>query len=67
MRNYDALLGNISRWLKATAKMFVHHLCHRSLMYPFETQGDDNWMGAISSPAPDASRTRGCISSSGWP
>ena len=45
MRNYDALLGNISRWLKTDGKLFVHIFCHRSLMYPFETQGDDNWMG----------------------
>lgn len=45
MRNYDALLGNISRWLKPDGKLFVHIFCHRSLMYPFETQGDDNWMG----------------------
>jgi cyclopropane-fatty-acyl-phospholipid synthase len=45
MRNYDALLGNISRWLKTGGKLFVHIFCHRSLMYPFETQGDDNWMG----------------------
>jgi len=45
MRNYDQLLGNISRWLKPDGKLFVHIFCHRSLMYPFETQGDDNWMG----------------------
>ena len=45
MRNYDTLLGNISRWLKPDGKLFVHIFCHRSLMYPFETQGDDNWMG----------------------
>ena len=45
MRNYDALLGNISRWLKADGKLFVHIFCHRSLMYPFETEGDGNWMG----------------------
>ncbi len=45
MRNYDTLLGNISRWLKPGGKLFVHIFCHRSLMYPFETLGDDNWMG----------------------
>jgi cyclopropane-fatty-acyl-phospholipid synthase len=26
-------------------KLFVHIFCHRSLMYPFETEGEDNWMG----------------------
>lgn len=45
MRNYDTLLGNIARWLKPGGKLFVHIFCHRSLMYPFETEGSDNWMG----------------------
>jgi cyclopropane-fatty-acyl-phospholipid synthase len=45
MRNYQTLLGNISGWLKPGGKLFVHIFCHRSLMYPFETAGDDNWMG----------------------
>ena len=45
MRNYDTLFTRISRWLRPEGKLFVHIFCHRSLMYPFETQGDDNWMG----------------------
>ena len=45
MRNYDTLLGNIARWLKPGGKLFAHIFCHRSLMYPFEVEGDDNWMG----------------------
>ena len=45
MRNYDTLLGNIARWLKPGGKLFVHIFCHRSLMYPFETEGSDNWRG----------------------
>ena len=45
MRNYRHLLGNISRWLVPGGKLFVHIFAHRSLMYPFETAGDDNWMG----------------------
>ena len=45
MRNYDTLLGRIAAWLKAGGKLFVHIFCHRELMYPFETAGDDNWMG----------------------
>ena len=45
MRNYDTLLGNISGWLKPGGKLFVHIFVHRTLMYPFETEGEDNWMG----------------------
>jgi cyclopropane-fatty-acyl-phospholipid synthase len=45
MRNYDNLLANIADWLKPDGKLFVHIFCHRYLSYPFETEGDDNWMG----------------------
>jgi cyclopropane-fatty-acyl-phospholipid synthase len=45
MRNYDSLLNKVALWLKPEGKLFVHIFCHRYLAYPFETQGDDNWMG----------------------
>jgi len=45
MRNYERLLGNIAAWLRPGGKLFVHIFCHRELLYPFETDGDDNWMG----------------------
>lgn len=45
MRNYLTLLANIARWLTDDGKLFVHIFCHRSLMYPFEVEGEDNWMG----------------------
>jgi cyclopropane-fatty-acyl-phospholipid synthase len=45
MRNYDNLLAKVASWLKANGKLFVHIFCHRYLSYPFETDGDDNWMG----------------------
>ena len=45
MRNYRTLLANIARWLTDDGKLFVHIFCHRSLMYPFEIEGEDNWMG----------------------
>ncbi len=45
MRNYATLLERISSWLKPGGKLFVHIFCHRELMYPFETEGEDNWMG----------------------
>jgi cyclopropane-fatty-acyl-phospholipid synthase len=45
MRNYRELLARIARWTKPGGKLFVHIFCHRELMYPFETAGDDNWLG----------------------
>ncbi len=45
MRNYQALMGNIASWLVPGGKLFVHIFCHRDLAYPFETEGEDNWMG----------------------
>ena len=45
MRNYDTLLGRIASWLRPGGKLFVHIFCHRELLYPFETDGEDNWMG----------------------
>jgi cyclopropane-fatty-acyl-phospholipid synthase len=45
MRNYDILLGRIARWLRPGGKLFVHLFAHRTLMYPFDTAGDHNWMG----------------------
>jgi len=45
MRNYDTLFARIARWLADDGKLFVHIFCHRTLMYPFETAGEDDWMG----------------------
>ncbi len=45
MRNYQALMGRIHAWLKPDGKLFVHIFTHRQLAYPFETEGDDDWMG----------------------
>jgi len=45
VRNYRRLMGNIAGWLKPDGLLFIHIFCHRTLMYPFETQGEDNWMG----------------------
>ncbi len=45
MRNYPQLLQRIHGWLTPQGKLFVHIFVHRTLMYPFETDGDDNWMG----------------------
>jgi cyclopropane-fatty-acyl-phospholipid synthase len=45
LRNYGALLASVARWLRPQGKLFVHIFAHHTLMYPFETQGGDNWMG----------------------
>jgi cyclopropane-fatty-acyl-phospholipid synthase len=45
MRNYERLLGRIASWMNRDGKLFVHHFCHRRFAYPFETDGDANWMG----------------------
>ena len=45
MRNYATLLGRIGDWLRPSGALFVHIFCHRTLLYPFETEGDGNWMG----------------------
>jgi len=45
MRNYETLLSRIGSWLRPGGKLFVHIFAHRDLMYPFETEGEDDWMG----------------------
>lgn len=45
MRNYPLLLERIAGWLRPGGSLFVHIFCHRSLMYPFETEGEEDWMG----------------------
>lgn len=45
MRNYGRLLALNASWLKPEGRLFVHHFCHRHFAYPFDTEGDANWMG----------------------
>lgn len=45
VRNYQTLLSRISHWLKPNAYLLVHIFCHKTYVYPFQTKGDDNWMG----------------------
>lgn len=44
MRNYQELFARIRRWLKPNGELFVHIFCHDRYAYPFETDGDDDWM-----------------------
>ncbi len=43
--NHAALMQRIHDALRPGGQLFVHIFVHRELMYPFETQGEDNWMG----------------------
>ena len=45
VRNYHALLRQIRRWLRPDGAFFAHIFVHRSHAYPFETEGDANWLG----------------------
>ncbi|MBD8898533.1 class I SAM-dependent methyltransferase [Rhodanobacter sp. DHG33] len=45
MRNYQLLMQRIADWLRPGGKLFVHIFAHCTLLYPFETEGADNWMG----------------------
>lgn len=45
LSNYDRLLQRISHWLVPDGRLFVHVFVHRTLLYPFETDGEDDWMG----------------------
>lgn len=45
MRNYQTLLQRVASWLHNDGLLFVHIFCHHRLMYPFETEGEHNWMG----------------------
>jgi cyclopropane-fatty-acyl-phospholipid synthase len=45
MRNWATLLDRINSWLKGQGSVFIHIFCHRQYAYPFESDGDDNWMG----------------------
>jgi cyclopropane-fatty-acyl-phospholipid synthase len=45
VRNHGELLRRIAGWLRPGGELFVHHFCHRTLTYPYETAGRDDWMG----------------------
>lgn len=44
MKNYERLLGNISRWLKPEGKLFVHIFTHREYAYHFIARDETDWM-----------------------
>lgn len=46
MKNYELLMRRVAGWLKPDGLLFVHIFTHARYAYAFETEGDDNWMGA---------------------
>jgi cyclopropane-fatty-acyl-phospholipid synthase len=44
MKNYEKLMGNISRWLKPDGKLFVHIFTHKEFAYHFVAKDDTDWM-----------------------
>lgn len=44
MRNYRELYKRVYGWLKPGGRLFKHIFTHRSVPYPFEDKGDDDWM-----------------------
>lgn len=44
VRNYPELLSRIRRWLTRDGRLFVHIFCHGTRTYPFEHEGQGNWM-----------------------
>lgn len=45
VRNDEELLQRIARCLLSDGTPMVHNLSHRQFAYPFEIEGEDNWMG----------------------
>jgi cyclopropane-fatty-acyl-phospholipid synthase len=44
MRNWPELLRRVAGWLAPGGKAFVHVFAHRRYAYPFELDGDADWM-----------------------
>ena len=45
LKNYEQILKKISHWLSPEGKLFVHIFTHKESSYPFEVEGESNWMG----------------------
>jgi cyclopropane-fatty-acyl-phospholipid synthase len=44
MRNYRALFERVASWLHSDGKFFVHIFTHAQYAYPFQDEGEDDWM-----------------------
>ena len=45
VRNWQALLERVHRWLRPDGLLFLHFFAHRRFAYPFEAEAEDDWMG----------------------
>ncbi len=45
MRNWANLLAKTAGWLKPGGKFFLHIFTHNRFAYPFEVEGEHNWLG----------------------
>jgi cyclopropane-fatty-acyl-phospholipid synthase len=44
MRNWTELLRRVEGWLAPAGRLFVHVFAHHRFAYPFEVDGDADWM-----------------------
>lgn len=44
VRNWPELLGRVHGWLEPGGRLFLHTFAHRRYAYPFEIDGDGDWM-----------------------
>jgi cyclopropane-fatty-acyl-phospholipid synthase len=44
VRNWPRLLGRVASWLEPEGRAFFHHFCHEAFAYPYEIEGDGDWM-----------------------
>lgn len=47
VRNHEALFARIRSWLKPNGQLFFHVFAHREYAYPFEADGDGDWMARL--------------------
>ena len=44
VRNWEVLFGRVASWLAPGGLLFAHVFCHRFAAYPYEDEGDGDWM-----------------------
>ena len=44
LRNHEAMLARVARWLNPGGRLFVHVFAHRELAYLYETDEAESWM-----------------------